>query len=135
MERDDLGPRPPEAWWPLFQQAMRAGDVAAALRLYEPDAAFASTDGQVRLGRADLRDELGPMAEAKADFRVTVRKIIQAGDLALLQSEWSIERPEPRSGYALEVLRRQEDGRWLLAIGDPFTVGQWSRQRNPARHH
>jgi uncharacterized protein (TIGR02246 family) len=135
MERERTEPRSPDAWWPLFQQAIRAGDVEAALRLYAPDAAFASANGQVRLGHAALRDELGPMAEAKADFQVTVRKIIQAGDLALLQSEWSIERPEPRSGYAVEVLRRQADGRWLLAIGDPFTIGQWSQERNPARHH
>ncbi|HET7095078.1 MAG TPA: nuclear transport factor 2 family protein [Thermomicrobiales bacterium] len=128
-----MEPNSPEAWWPLFQQAMRAGDVAAALRLYEEDAAFANAAGVVRLGHADLRAELGPMAEAKAVFRVTVNKIIQAGDLALIQTEWSIEQPEPRSGYALEVLRRQADGRWLLAIGDPFTVGRWSQERDAAR--
>jgi uncharacterized protein (TIGR02246 family) len=135
MERKRMEPGSPEEWWPLFQQAMRAGDVEAALRLYEPDAAFASADGQTRHGRAALRDELGPMAEARADFRVTVRKIVQAGDLALIQTEWSVDRPAARSGYALEVLRRQADGRWLLAIGDPFTVGQWAQHRDAASHH
>ncbi|HEU0116169.1 MAG TPA: nuclear transport factor 2 family protein [Thermomicrobiales bacterium] len=127
--------RSPEAWWPLFRQAIAAGDVEAALRLYEPAAAFANAAGLVRLGRADLRRELEPMAEAAADFRVTVRKIIQSGDLALLQSEWSVERPAPGWGYALEVLRRQADGRWLLAIGDPFTIGQWFQSRHSARPH
>jgi ketosteroid isomerase-like protein len=75
------------------------------------------------------------MARAKANFRFTVRKLLQTGDLALLQTEWSVERPAPRSGYALEALRRQADGRWLLAIGDPFTVGQWSREGDAASRH
>jgi ketosteroid isomerase-like protein len=122
-----MAPQSPEEWWPLFQEAMREGDVDAALRLYEPDAAFANPAGQVRVGHAALREEFAPSA-ARSDFQVTVTKIIQTGDLALLHSEWSVTRPRAASGHALEVLRRQPDGRWLLAIGDPFTIGRRSAQ-------
>lgn len=125
-----MEPRSPEEWWPLFQQAMRAGDVDAVLRLYEPDAAFANPAGQVVSGHAKLREEFRPLAEEKADFAVAIRKIIRSGDLALMQSETRVTGPLARSGYALEVLRRQPDGRWLLAIGDPFTVEQWSDERH-----
>jgi hypothetical protein len=69
-------------------------------------------------GHADLREELGPLADAKADFEVTIRKIVRSEDIALLLSEVSRTRPEAISGYALGVLRRQADGRRLLAIGD-----------------
>ena len=121
--------RSPTDWWPLFQRAMRAGDLEAVLRLYEPEVAFASTAGQVRSGQAELRQALAPLAEAKADFAVATKKIIQTGDLALLQTEWRITRPRPTSGYALEILRRQEDGNWLLVIGDPFTIGRRDAER------
>jgi uncharacterized protein (TIGR02246 family) len=119
---ETIEPRSPERWWPLLQQAMRAGDLEAALRLYEPEAAFANAAGQVRSGHADLREELGLLADAKADFEVTILKVIQNGDLALQHVEWSITRPQATSAYALEVFRRQADGRWLLVIGDPFNL-------------
>jgi uncharacterized protein (TIGR02246 family) len=123
-----MEPTRPEDWWPRFQDAMRAGDLAAVLRLYEPEAAFANPAGQVRRGHVALREEFAPNVSGRADFVVNVRKIIQSGDLALVHSEWRITRPRAASGYALEVLRRQVDGRWLLAIGDPFTVGRWAEE-------
>lgn len=133
-ENDDeevfMEPKSPEEWWPCFQRAMRSGDVEAVLRLYEPDASFVSPGGQVLSGHASLREEFRPLVEAKPDFVVTIRKIIRSGDLAMIHSEPRITPQQARSGYALEVLRRQTDGRWLLAIGDPFTVEQWS-----AEHH
>src|SRR5262245_39909548 len=106
----------PREWWPLFQQAMRAGDAEALLRLYEPDGVIADADGQMRSGHTGLREQLGPLVKAKASFDFSVKKIIQSGDLALLHTEIHITGPRVSSGYALEVLRRQPDGRWLLAI-------------------
>jgi uncharacterized protein (TIGR02246 family) len=128
-----MAPQSPEEWWPLFPEAMREGDTEAVLRLYEPDAAFANPAGRVRIGHADLREEFALSAAARSDFRVTVTKIIQTGDLALLHSEWSVTRPRAASGHALEVLRRQADGRWLLSIGDPFIIGQRSARLQESR--
>jgi ketosteroid isomerase-like protein len=119
-----MEPRTPENWWPLFQAAMAAGDVEAVLRLYEPGAVFAGADRHLLTGHAELRHVMEPLANARADFQYTVVKIIQTGDLALVHSETRLTRPRPSVGYALEVLRRQPDGRWLLAIGDPFTIGE-----------
>jgi uncharacterized protein (TIGR02246 family) len=102
---------------------MRDGDAEALLRLYEPEAVIADADGQIQSGHAGVRKLTRPLVEAKANFDFTVKKIIQSGDLALLHTEVRITGPRMSSGYALEVLRRQPDGRWLLALGDPFTVG------------
>lgn len=113
----------PEEWGPLFQQSMRAGDIDAVLNLYEPEASYTNQAGQVRVGHAGLREELGPLATAKTDFTFKVKKVVQSGDVALIHNAWKTTRPQEREGYALEVLRRQPDGRWLLAIGDPFTIG------------
>jgi uncharacterized protein (TIGR02246 family) len=117
-----MEPRSPEDWWPLFQGAMRQGDLEAVMALYESGAAFANADGSVRLGDAELRRQFEPLVNARADFEVTIKKIVQSADVALLHSEYRTTRPQEQSGYALEVLRRQADGRWLLAIGDPFTL-------------
>lgn len=116
-----MEPMHPEAWWPCFQRAMRAGDLEAVLRLYEPEAAFAAATGQTLIGHAELRTVLAPLTAANTDFHYTIVKIIQAEDLALVHAE--VRTPQG-PGYALEVLRRQPDGRWLLAIGDPFTIGR-----------
>jgi len=124
MKGATMDPRTPEDWWPLFQAAMRAGDVEAVLRLYEPEAVFASPGDHLLTGHAELRKVLEPLAQARADFHYTVVKIIQTGVLALVHTETRMTRPQPTSGYALEVLRRQPDGHWLLAIGDPFTIGE-----------
>src|SRR6188768_1114250 len=106
--------RDPQGWWPLFQRAMRAGDAGAVI---------AGAAGQNWSGHAGVREQTGPQVEARADFEVTVKKIVQAGDLALLHSEVRLTRPQVRSEYALEILRLQPDGRWLLALGYPFTIG------------
>jgi uncharacterized protein (TIGR02246 family) len=123
-DSETLEPMTPQNWWPLFQAAMGAGDVEAILRLYEPGAVFAGANGHLLTGHAELRQVLEPLASARADFQYTEVKIIQNGDLALVHTETRMTRPRPTTGYALEVLRRQPDGRWLLAIGDPFTIGE-----------
>jgi uncharacterized protein (TIGR02246 family) len=119
-----MGPQSPAEWWPHFQQALLDGDLEAVLALYEPNAVFASPAGPLRHGHAELRQEFAPLAAAKADFTVEVLKFVATDDLALLHSAWRITRPRATSGVALEVLRRQPDGRWLLAIGEPEGAGQ-----------
>lgn len=119
-----MGPQSPAEWWPQFQQAMLAGDMEGVLALYEPGAVFASPAGLLRHGHEELRPEFAPLVTAKADFTVEVRKIVAGDDVALLHSAWNITRPQAMSGVALEVLRRQPDGSWLLAIGEPEGLGQ-----------
>jgi uncharacterized protein (TIGR02246 family) len=116
--------RTPEEWAPLFQKAMREGDLEAVLSLYEPGAAFANRAGRVRVGHEQLREEFGPLAEVRSNIAFTPTKIIQSGDIALIHNEAAITSPQNGSGHPIEVLRRQPDGRWLLVIGDPFTIGQ-----------
>ncbi len=117
-----MSARSPEAWGELFQQFMRDGDVEAVLSLYERDAAFANRSGRVRHGHAELRAEFAPLAAMKTDFTFSAKKIVQSGDIALIHNQWRTTSPRDESGYAIEVLRRQPDGSWLLVIGDPFTV-------------
>src|SRR5262245_52719954 len=114
----------PEEICRLFQRAMAEGDVDAALSLYDPEAVFVNQSGDVTNDRRDLRQELGPLAAMKARFEFTIKQVVEAGDIALMHTEWTVSGPQPMRVYAIEVARRQADGSWCWLIGDPFTVGR-----------
>ncbi len=113
----------PEDLGRLFVEAMRAGDLDAVLALYEPGAAMPNQQGEVRTGTDTIRQDMAPFAAAKPDMTIETDKAIIAGDIALSHSRWSMTKPAPMSGRAVEVARRQPDGTWLYVIDDPFTLG------------
>ncbi|CAL1240891.1 YybH family protein [Candidatus Methylocalor cossyra] len=108
----------------LFQQAMAAGDIEAVLNLYDPDAVFVNAAGTIIKGSHGLRQALAPLAAAQTRFDFVIKQVVQAGDIALMHTAWTVSGPEPLHVYALEVARRQGDGTWRWLIGDPYTVGR-----------
>ena len=114
----------PEEICRLFQQYMREGDIDSVLTLYDPEAVFLNQSGEVKKGGEALRQELAPFAAMKAIFDFNIKQVVQSGDIALMHTEWKISSPQQISVYAIEVARRQPDGRWRWLIGDPFTVGR-----------
>ncbi len=114
----------PEEICHLFQRYMREGDLDAVITVYDAEAVFLNQAGEVRKGRETVREELAPFAAVKATFDFKIKQVIQAGDIALMHTEWKISSPRPTSLYAIEVARRQPDGTWRWLIGDPFTVGR-----------
>jgi ketosteroid isomerase-like protein len=116
--------RSPEEICQLFKEYMAQGDVDALLSIYDREAVFLNQSGEIKVGRQGLREELAPLAAARAAFDFRVKQVIQSGDIALMHTEWKVSAPEPMSVYAIEVARRQPDGSWCWLIGDPFTVGR-----------
>jgi uncharacterized protein (TIGR02246 family) len=116
--------RSPEEICRLFQQYMAAGDLESLLSIYDPEAVFLNQSGETRKGRQGLKQELAPLAAAKAIFNFDIKQVIQSGDIVLMHTQWTVSSPEPMSVYAIEVARRQPDGTWCWLIGDPFTVGR-----------
>ena len=112
----------PEDLSPLFQSAIRSGDVEAALALYESDAVFPNAGGELRAGLEEIRQELAPLAAAKPDLSHQVKRVMKSGDLALMYSDWKMTSPFEASGQATEVARRQPDGSWRYVIDDSFTA-------------
>jgi ketosteroid isomerase-like protein len=55
-----------------------------------------------------------------------VKKLAEAGDLALTTSKWVLEgigadgKPARMEGQSAEVARRQPDGTWLFVIDNPY---------------
>lgn len=114
----------PEEICTLFQQYMAEGDLEAVMSVYDPDAVFLNQSREVTKGREELQRELAPLVARKPRFDFTIKQIVEADDIALMHTHWTVSGPQPMQVHAIEVARRQPDGTWRWLIGDPFTVGR-----------
>ena len=64
-----------------------------------------------------IRAAMKPFADMKPDIKCDARKVVEAGDIALIHNYWTMTGA---TGHAVEVARRQSDGSWLYVIDDPF---------------
>jgi uncharacterized protein (TIGR02246 family) len=115
----------PEDWPGHFERHLNAGDLEAIVALYEPNASFVPQSGEVVVGRDGIRRVLAGLIGRKARLHGTVIKVVTAGEVALLYTDWqgtivekSGEAVELHS-RAIEIVRRQPDGTWKLLVGDP----------------
>jgi|GEM_PF-522897 len=119
-----LPARTPEDTCRQFRDAMRKGDLDSALAVYDREAVFLNASTEIKKGASGLSEELAPFAAVRAVFDFHVKRVIQAGDIALLHTIWTVTMPGERmSLFAIDVARRQPDGTWRWLIGDPFTIG------------
>ena len=113
----------------LQVEEFNRGNVSFLMTLYEKDACFASKPGQVVQDLESIRRSLQGFIDMKVKLEARVRRVIQAGNLALLTTEWSIVGTEPDdkpinlTGRGTVVLRSQSDGSWLIVIENPWGTG------------
>jgi uncharacterized protein (TIGR02246 family) len=114
----------------LFGEGINAGNVEAALALYEPNAVLVRQDGTHAIGLDQIRAQLNDLVTASAQLHLNGVKAVKLGDdLALCHSDWSASMAGPDGKRmempikATEVGRRQPGGNWLFAIDDPFSGG------------
>jgi ketosteroid isomerase-like protein len=106
--------------------AINAGNLDAAVALYEPSAILLSPEGSPSRGAAELRAALGGFIAMKPKLEAQAERVFESGDLALYLSRWSLQGTDPggkpitMAGESTDVLRRQPDGRWLVAIDNPW---------------
>jgi uncharacterized protein (TIGR02246 family) len=118
--------RTPEELPLLFAEAFSAHDLDAALALYEPEATLIALPGQVVTGTEAIREALGASLALEPKFDLEFNKAFEAGDLALLFSDWTLSTTDPDgnaielAGRTTDVARRQPDGNWLFVIDDPY---------------
>jgi len=109
----------------LFTKYFSAGDLEALSSLYEAGATLLPMGASPVSGAEGIRAALCGFLSLKPQFDLTIKKIIQADDIALVISSWTLKRTDA-SGEAIEtagqtsdVVRRQPDGSWLLVIDVP----------------
>jgi uncharacterized protein (TIGR02246 family) len=116
----------PEDLHAQFQRHFTSGDLDALVALYEPKAALVPQPGQVVHGHAAIRSSLAAFLAMKGAFRMAPPKVIRADDTALLFASWTLDAKAPDGspihleGQTSDVVRRQADGHWLMAIDSPF---------------
>lgn len=113
--------------------ALAAHDVDTILRTYEPGAVVVGTPEQPTSGAAALRALFEGFVATDPKLSFSGHSIIQAGDIALHLSPWSMTGTAPDGsairdgGLSVAVLRRQIDGRWLMVIDEPHGDGLMAR--------
>jgi ketosteroid isomerase-like protein len=102
------------------------GNIRFLMTLYEKDVCFASKPGQVVKDLESIRRTLQDFIGKGAKLEARVKRVLQAGNLALLITEWSLNGTEPDgriinlTGRGIVVLRRQSDDTWLMVIENPW---------------
>jgi len=103
-----------------WMAASKAGDLATVLSLMTDDVIF-MVPGKEPFGKEAFAKASENMKNVRFDGRSEIKEIQVFGDWAYLRNylELSMAREEAspvrRSGYTLTILRKQADGRWLLA--------------------
>ena len=108
--------------------AINAGNLDAAVALYEPSGVLLFPEGAPARGTAELRAALGGFIAMKPKLEAQAERVFESGDLALYLSRWSLQGTDPGgkpialAGESTDVLRRQAGGSWLIAIDNPWGV-------------
>jgi ketosteroid isomerase-like protein len=113
-----------------FERLFNAGDVDGLLDLYEIGATLLPEPGKPATGRDAVREALGAFLALKGQVSMHTEGVVEAADLAVLYSTWSLTggtdpdgNPVEVGGRATVLLRRQPDGAWLGVVDDPYSQG------------
>ncbi|UXI69448.1 YybH family protein [Tahibacter amnicola] len=112
----------------LFEQRFNAGDLDGLMALFEPRARLIAQPGTTVQGLDAIRDAMGGFLALRGRFSFSRRDLLPGDDLAILWSDWQLEgtavdgAPVRLSGRTADVVRRQSDGRWLIALDNPWDV-------------
>lgn len=107
-------------------KAVNQGDLEAAVACYEADATLIVQPGQEATGKKAIREAFAGFIAMKVTITTETHKTIQAGDIVLFISKWTATGTAPdgapmkMGGMSSDVLRRQSNGQWLIAIDNPF---------------
>jgi ketosteroid isomerase-like protein len=94
--------------------------------LYDPKAVFVIKPGRVTDGPEELYGAMQRFVALPARMTVNPRTFIRSDDLVLVLGTFSLSGRRAdgtafeRTSRFADVLRRQPDGRWLIAVDNPY---------------
>ena len=107
------------------------------LALYDPRATFVIKPGRITDGPAELRTALWRLIQTQGRLIVRPDSFVRSDDLVLVLGNYT-HTGNRRDGtpFAIEsrfadVLRRQDDGRWLIVVDNGFNT-EYAIQPSPS---
>jgi uncharacterized protein (TIGR02246 family) len=103
-----------------WMRASQAGDTAKVLSLMSDDAIF-QVPGREPFGKDVFAAASQGMKDIRMETAADIRELRVLGDWAYLRNHISMTitppdgKPTKRAGYTLTILRKEAEGRWLLA--------------------
>jgi uncharacterized protein (TIGR02246 family) len=125
MTRPEANLSTPEALMATFTSRLNGSDLDGLLLLYEPDAVFEPRPGVVVHGHDQIRDALAELLSLSPRLESEVMQVLETDAVALVVNAWRMTGQDPSgspvemSGRSADVVRRQPDGRWLVAVDKP----------------
>ena len=118
----------PEDFHKSYVEAFNSGSIDLIVSHYEANAALVPQPDQVASGHPAIREAMSQF-QGMGRMSAETRYVVKNGDVALASASWRITgtapdgQPVDIQGVAIDLLRRQSDGRWLLAVDHPFGGG------------
>jgi uncharacterized protein (TIGR02246 family) len=104
-----------------WMEATKKGDFETVLGLMADDVVFMAP-GQEPFGKEDFAKAQQSMKDVRIEGPSEIKELKVLGDWAYLRNRLTVtviaEAGQPllkRSGYTLSILRKEPDGRWVLA--------------------
>lgn len=103
-----------------WMDATKTHDLDAVFGLMSDDVVF-MVPGREPFGKREFMTAWQNMRETRIDGTSQIRELEVLGDWAYLRGHLQVAMTSPagttvrRAGYTLTILRKQPDGRWLLA--------------------
>ena len=124
----ELGARAvrPEAVHELFEAYVNGGSLEELTRLYERDAVLVHRDGTLVSGAPAIKEYFRALLARNARVLIQNTGTIDAGDVAVLLSDWGMECSGPdgtvvtSQGHTYDVVRRRRDGTWRIVVDNPW---------------
>jgi ketosteroid isomerase-like protein len=116
----------PEDLYPALSDAFNAGDLEAILSLYDPKAVYVIKPNRVTESPAELRAAMQHVIALRGHLMINPQTFIRSDDLVLVLGTFTLSgrrrdvKPFDRTSRFADVLRRQPDGRWLIAVDNPY---------------
>src|SRR4029453_4248723 len=103
-----------------WMKASKAGDTASVLSMMTDDVVFMTCGGEP-FGKEEFAATSSAMKDMRIDGTADVKEVAVTGDWAWARTHRAVTVTTPegkemrRSGYALSILTKDMDGRWLIA--------------------
>ena len=106
--------------------AFHKGDLEGIMETYEKDALVVFKPKTPVSDEAQLRGMFQQMFPVNPKFTYGEHEVFVAGDIAIHFTPWNMTGKTPDgtelqdNGLSVAVLRRQENGEWLMVIDNPY---------------